>query len=69
MFWTLLCPSSGVCDYAVELPHWSYGSWFAVCWRLGVVQTRQTKNDTTNVIIQQHSRKLPMMDIIMSETC
>jgi len=37
MFRTLLCPSSGVCNYAVELAHWSYRSWFAVCWRLGVV--------------------------------
>jgi len=26
MFRILLCPSSGVCDYAVELPHWSYRS-------------------------------------------
>ena len=21
----------------LELPHWSYGSWFDVCWNLGVV--------------------------------
>ena len=31
--------------------------------------THQTKNNTTNVVIQQHSRKLLMMDILMSETC
>ena len=24
MFRTLICPSSGACDYAVELPHWSF---------------------------------------------
>jgi len=24
MFQALLCPSSGVCDYAVELPHWPF---------------------------------------------
>ena len=29
--------SSGACDYSVELPHWSYCSWFYVCWSFGVV--------------------------------
>jgi len=23
--------------YSVELPHWSYCSWFDVCWSFGVV--------------------------------
>jgi len=32
MFRTLICPSSGVCYYVVELPHWLYFSWIAVCW-------------------------------------
>ena len=27
------------------------------------------QNNTTNVVIQQNSRKLLMMDILMSETC
>ena len=36
MFRTLIHPSSGACDYSVELPHWSYCSWFDVCWSLGV---------------------------------
>ena len=31
--------------------------------------THRTKNNTINVVIQQNSRKLPMMDILMSETC
>jgi len=31
--------------------------------------THRTKNNTTNVVIQQHSRKLLMMDVLMSETC
>ena len=31
--------------------------------------THRTKNNTTNVAIQQNSRKLLMMDILMSETC
>ena len=38
MFRTLLCPSIGACDYAVELPHRSFRSWFAVGWRLGAVR-------------------------------
>ena len=37
MFRTLIYPSSGACDYSVELPHWSYCSWFIVCWWFGVV--------------------------------
>jgi hypothetical protein len=37
MFRTLIYPSSGACDYSVELPHWSFCSWFAVCWRFGAV--------------------------------
>ena len=85
-----------VCDYSVELPHWSNCSWFDVCWSFGVVglgwypccrlkhncntdttptqphrnsNTHRNKNNTTNVVIQQNSRKLLMMDILMSETC
>ena len=143
MFRILIYPSSGACDYSVELPHWWYCSWFDVCWSFSVggqewypcfrlwlgwsgirVQaeasacntdttptkpqpatriplqfkhslhhgyhsnsntacntgttptqphrnsnTHRTKNNTTNVIIQQNSRKLLMMDILMSETC
>jgi len=34
---TSLYPSSGVCDCSVQLPHWSYCSWFDVCWSFGVV--------------------------------
>ena len=34
-----------------------------------IANTQRTKNKTTNVIIQQHSCKLLMMDILMSETC
>ena len=93
MFRTLIYPSSGVCDYSVELPHWSYYSWFDVWWSFCVVglgwypyasacntdttptqphrnsNTHRTKNNTTNVIIQQNSRKLLMMDILISEKC
>jgi len=112
MFQTLMSPSSRACDYSVELPHWSYCSWFDVCWSFGLVglewypccrlkhnwsvhivpheqtscasachtdttptqphrnsNTHQIKNNTTNVVIQQNSRKLLMMDILMSKTC
>jgi hypothetical protein len=31
--------------------------------------THRTKNNTTDVVIQQNSRKLLMIDILMSETC
>ena len=31
--------------------------------------THRTKNNTTNVVTQQNSRKLLMMDTLMSETC
>ena len=31
--------------------------------------THRTKNNTNNVVIQQNSRKLLMIDILMSETC
>jgi len=31
--------------------------------------THRTKNNTTNVVIQQNSRKLLMMDILIPETC
>ena len=30
---------------------------------------KRTENKTTDVVIQQHNRKLLMMDILMSETC
>jgi len=34
-----------------------------------ISNTHRTKNNTTNVVIQQNSCKLLMMDILMSETC
>jgi len=34
-----------------------------------VVLQPATQNNTTNVVIQQNSRKLLMMDILTSETC
>ena len=81
MFRTLIYPSWGACDCAVELPHRSFCSQFVVCWRFGaaaditqtqphqISNTQRTENKTTDVVIQQHSRKFLMMDILMSETC
>ena len=48
--------------------------WFDVCWSFSVVGLEwylccRLQNNTTNVVIQQNSRKLLMMDILMSETC
>ena len=43
-------------DTTPTQPHWNSS-------------THRTKNNMTNVVIQQHSRKLLMMDILMSETC
>ena len=37
--------------------------------RFQAANTQRTENKMTNVVIQQHSRKLLMMDILMSETC
>ena len=34
-----------------------------------ISNTQQTENKTTDVVNQQHSRKLLMMDILMPETC
>ena len=78
MFRTLIYPSSGACDYSVELPHWSYWSSIRVAGCNTDTtptqphrssNTHRTKNNTTNVVIQQNSRKLLMMDILVSETC
>jgi len=34
-----------------------------------ISNTQRTENKATDVVIQQHSRKLMMMDILISETC
>jgi len=102
MFRVLICPSSWVCDYVIELPHWPFRSWFAVCWSLNAVRlgwyqvcrlknnsacasagnpdttpaelqpnsnTQQTKKETANVVVQQHSRIFMKMGILMPKTC
>jgi len=95
MFRTLIYPSSGACDYAVELLDvTSYYVLFHFFYAQHVsdintsiiriqpatripLQPNHTETPThieprtkqTNVVIQQNSRKLLMMDILMSETC
>ena len=70
MFRTLMYPTSGACDYSVALPHWSYCSWFNVCWRFGVVGLEWYPccrlKLATPIPLQP---KLLMMDILMSEIC
>jgi len=69
MFRTLIYPSSGACNCAVSVlkasachtdtsqiqPH-------------QISNTQWAENKTTDMVIQQHSCKLLMMDILMSET-
>jgi len=82
MFRTLIYPSTGACDCAVELPHRSFCSVRCVLeiWCCSSVRvagfslqhghySNPVENKTTDVVIQQHSRRLLMMDILMSETC
>ena len=62
MFQALICPSSGVCKYVVELPI-SLISFLVCC----VLTKPRTKS--ANVVVQQHSRKLVNMGVLMPETC
>jgi len=50
------CASAGSPDTTPAEPHYDSN-------------TQQSKNNTANVIVQQHSRKLLKMDILMPETC
>jgi len=73
MFRTLIRPSSGACDFSIVSPHWScvlVSMWLGRGGiRVAGFSTHRTKNNTTNVVIQQNSCKLLMMYILMSETC
>ena len=58
MFRALICPSSGVCDYIVELPHWLFRSWFAESGSPDTTpadphpnsNTQEIKNETANIV-------------------
>ena len=83
MFRTLIYPSSGTCDYYVELPHWSYCSWFDVCWEfrcgwVGVVSVLQASPKLQHTSNEEQYDKCgnsteysqaPDDGYIMSETC
>ena len=70
MFRTLIYPTSGACACVVELPQ-------AEACNTETTQnqphqipnTQWTENKTTDVVIQQHSGKLLMMNVLMSEVC
>jgi len=59
MFRALLCPSSGARDYIVD---YHIGRFV-----LGLLQ--QTKNETTNVVINNIVASSRMMGIVVPETC
>ena len=52
---------------------WCGWVWVVQCCRqkhsFSLQHTQRTENKTTDVVIQQHRRKLLVMDILMSETC
>ena len=54
--WSTTCASACNMDTTPTQPHRNSN-------------THPTKNNMTNVVIQPNSRKLLMMDILMSETC
>ena len=59
MFRTLIHPSSGACDFSILSPHWSC---VLVSMLVGVSMWLGW-GDTTK------TRRLLMMDVLMSETC
>ena len=54
--WSTSCASACNTDTTQTQPH-------------QISNTQRTENKTTDMVIQQHSRKLLMTDILMSETC
>ena len=69
MFRALICPSSGVCDYVVELPASPGSPDTTLAEPYPNSNTQQTKNETANVVVQQHSRKILMLGILKHGTC
>jgi len=43
--------------------------WCPCCRLKPLSNTQRTENKTTDLVIQQHSRKILIMEILMSETC
>jgi len=64
MFWTLIRPSSGAYDFSIVSPHGYHPN------QLHRNSQHTSKQEhTTNVVIQYKSRRLLMMDVLMSEAC
>ena len=69
MFRALISPSSGVCNYVVELPASAGSPDTTLAEPHPNSNTQQSKDNTANAVVQQPSRKLLKMDILMPETC
>jgi len=74
MFRTLIRPSSGARDFFCCITTLVVCSCFDVCCSFGVAglgwyPCGRLKPAETNVVMQQKSRGLLMMDVSMSETC
>jgi len=70
-FWTLIRPSSGACDFseAESQVVLQPATWIPPQPATPKLQHTSQKEHTTNVVIQQKSRRILMMDVLMSETC
>jgi len=62
MFRILIYPSSGARDFFVASPYW-------LCVLVSMCVGVSKQEHTTNMVMQQKSRGLLMMDILISETC
>jgi len=80
MFRMLIYPTSGACDFFVELFHglYCFGSmwvgvtlWFGCCGVVAVCKLKHTSNQgyTTYETTLQISRKFLRMDVLIFETC
>jgi len=74
VFFSVRCVLEIWCGFSLQHGHYTS---CASAWNTGTTQTQphhisntqRTENKTTDVVIQQHSHKLLMMDILTSETC
>ena len=71
MFRTLIHPSSGACDLSIVSPQWCFSLQHGYHTNPTTPNLQHTSKQehTTNLVIQQKSRRLLMMDVVMSETC
>ena len=72
MFRTLIYPSAATCGWflsGARFAGWSLKRTPPNISRNRSSNTQRIENKTTDVVIQQHNRKLLTMDILMSETC